>query len=51
MYPFAETILLGTIAQRVPGKLRWDSAHLRFTDAPAEAAELLTRQNRPGWEI
>ena len=51
VYPFAETILLGTIAQRVPGKLRWDSTRARFTNAPAEATALLTRQNRPGWEI
>jgi predicted dehydrogenase len=49
-YPFAETILLGTIAQRVEKKLGWDAAKFEFTNSP-EANALKTRQNRPGWEI
>jgi predicted dehydrogenase len=49
-YPFAETILLGTIALRVDKKLNWDSAKFEFTNSP-EANALKTRQNRPGWEI
>ncbi|HOX04047.1 MAG TPA: Gfo/Idh/MocA family oxidoreductase [Candidatus Paceibacterota bacterium] len=49
-YPFAETILLGTIAVRVNGKLRWDAEHAEFVQSP-EANKLKSRKNRPGWEI
>lgn len=49
-YPFAETILLGTIAVRVPKKLRWDATQFAFTNS-REANELLARRNRPGWEV
>jgi hypothetical protein len=49
-YPFAETILLGTIAQRGNGKLRWDPSKTQFTNSP-EANSLKSRQNRPGWEV
>jgi predicted dehydrogenase len=49
-YPFAEAILLGTIALRVDKKLRWDTAKFEFTNSP-EANELKCRQNRPGWEM
>jgi len=49
-YPFAETILLGTIAVRVNKKLRWDSAAARFTNSD-EANALRSRTNRPGWEL
>jgi predicted dehydrogenase len=49
-YPFAETILLGTIAVRVNKKLRWDSAKGEFTNSP-EANALKSRKNRAGWEI
>lgn len=49
-YPFAETILLGTIAVRVPRKLRWDAAQFTFPHSK-EANELMTRKNRPGWEV
>lgn len=48
-YPFAEAILLGTIAQRVNGKLRWDSARSEFVNSP-EANALRARINRNGWE-
>ncbi len=46
----SETILIGTIALRVPKKLRWDAASGRFVGAP-EADALMTRQYRPGWEL
>lgn len=49
-YPFAETILLGTIAVRVPRKLRWDAGRFEFTNSK-EANALMTRKNRPGWEV
>lgn len=49
-YPFAETILLGTIALRVDKKLRWDAEKMEFTNS-AEANRLKTRANRAGWEI
>ena len=49
-YPFAETILLGTIALRIDKKLKWDTEKFEFANS-AEANALKTRQNRPGWEV
>ena len=49
-YPFAETILLGTIALRVPKKLRWDVEKFEFTNSE-EANALKFRNNRSGWEV
>jgi hypothetical protein len=49
-YPFAETILLGTIALRVNRKLRWDTGKFAFANSK-EANALITRANRAGWEI
>jgi len=49
-YPFAETILLGTVAVRCEKKLRWDSAKMEFTNAP-EANKYLRREYRSGWEL
>ena len=49
-YPFAETILLGTIALRVNKKLRWDAAKFEFTNSK-EANDLKCRKNREGWQI
>ena len=49
-YPFAETILLGTIGLRVNKKLAWDTGKFEFTNSP-EANELKVRKNRAGWEI
>jgi predicted dehydrogenase len=49
-YPFAETILLGTVALRADKKLLWDSAKMTFTNAP-EANQWLTRKYREGWEL
>lgn len=50
-YPFSEAILLGTIALRVPGKLRWDGAARRFTNAPEADALLRRAAYRPGWAL
>lgn len=48
--PLTEMVMLGTIAQRVPGRrLVWDAPRLRFDDPAATA--LVRRQYRPGWEI
>lgn len=49
-YPFAETILLGTIAVRVGQKLHWNTETAEFTNSP-EANALRSRTNRPGWEV
>jgi hypothetical protein len=49
-YPFAETILIGTIALRVEKKLKWNTEKGEFTNS-TEANELTRRKNRPGWEI
>ena len=49
-YPFAETILLGTIALRVNKKLKWNSAKFEFANSE-EANALKFRKNREGWEI
>ena len=50
VYPFSEAILIGNIALRVPGKLRWDATATRFVDAP-KADALMTRAYRDGWEL
>jgi predicted dehydrogenase len=48
--PLTETVLLGSIALRMPGEtLRWDAAALRFTNA-STANELLRKSYRKGWE-
>ena len=48
--PFAEWMVLGVIAFRVPGKLEWDSKNLRFTNS-AEANHYVKPQFRKGWEL
>ena len=48
--PFAEWMLLGVIAFRVPGKLAWDSRNLRFTNSP-EANRYVKPAFRKGWEL
>lgn len=50
VYPFAETVCLGTIALRVDKKLAWDSATMRFTNSH-EANALLRREYRKGWQL
>jgi predicted dehydrogenase len=48
--PLTETVLLGSIAIRMPGEtLRWDSAGLRFTNV-STANDLLRKAYRKGWE-
>jgi predicted dehydrogenase len=45
----AETCILGSIAQRCPGKaMAWDAAAMRFTNAP-DADALVTPTYRAGW--
>ncbi|MBL8237204.1 MAG: Gfo/Idh/MocA family oxidoreductase [Bryobacterales bacterium] len=48
--PYAEWVLLGVIAFRVPGKLMWDSKAMRFTNSEA-ANKLLRPEFRKGWEL
>ena len=48
--PYAEWMLLGVIAFRVPGKLEWDSKSLRFTNS-AEANKYVKPAFRKGWEL
>ena len=49
--PMAETILLGTVAIRVPNTvLQWDARRLRIPNS-AEADRLLRRDYRKGWEL
>lgn len=46
-----ETILLGNIAARHPGKtLEWDAAAMKITSLP-EANRWLTRDYREGWDL
>ncbi len=48
--PMAETILLGTVAIRVPDtELQWDAQNMRIVNSDA-ANKLLRRQYRQGWE-
>ncbi len=48
--PFTEMVLLGTIAVRVPGKLKWDGKNMRFTNSET-ANRLVSRRYREGWEL
>ena len=48
--PITETLLLGGIAVRVPGKLRWDAETMKVTNKD-EANQYVTRKNRKGWEL
>ncbi len=48
--PLTETVLLGTVAYRVGRKIEWDASKLVVTNA-LEAAELIRRQYRNGWEL
>ena len=50
VYPFAQTVCLGTIALRVNRKLKWDAKNLHITNAP-EANDLIRRKYRKGWEL
>ncbi|MFK7738625.1 MAG: Gfo/Idh/MocA family protein [Pirellulaceae bacterium] len=47
--PFTETVLLGVLAQRVPGEeLRWNSDKLEVVGRP-ELSRLVKRDYRAGW--
>ena len=48
--PYTEWVVLGAIAFRVPGKLEWDSAKLRFTNSE-EANKYAKPTFREGWEL
>jgi predicted dehydrogenase len=47
---FTETILLGTIAQRVGKRIEWDSKAMKITNRP-EANRFVKPDRRPGWEM
>jgi predicted dehydrogenase len=48
--PFTETVLLGTLAQRMGKKLEWSAESLKATNAP-EADGLIRREYRQGWNL
>jgi predicted dehydrogenase len=48
--PYTEWLVLGAIAVRVEGELKWDAANLRFTNSE-RANELVKPVFRKGWEI
>jgi hypothetical protein len=49
--PLTETVLLGTIAVRFPGKkLEWNSTWMRFPNAP-EANRFVHNPYRKGWAV
>ena len=49
--PMTETILLGTVAIRVPDTLlQWDAANLKVTNN-VEANKYIRRKYRKGWEV
>lgn len=49
--PLSETVQLGNIAARLPGKeLRWNSESLAFDNSP-EATQLVTKTYRKGFEV
>ena len=47
---YIEWLALGAIALRVPGRLNWDGANMRFTNS-AEANSYLKPFVRKGWEF
>jgi predicted dehydrogenase len=49
--PLTETVLLGVLAARFPGKkLEWDAAELKFKNLP-EANQFVRMKYRQGWEV
>jgi hypothetical protein len=48
--PYIEWIVLGAVALRVPGKLAWDAAKMRFTNSE-EANKYVRPYIRKGWEM
>lgn len=48
--PLNETVMVGTVAQRVPDReLKWDAPTMKFDDAGATA--MVRRPYRKGWQI
>jgi predicted dehydrogenase len=48
--PLTETVLLGTVAMRVPGEtLKWDATAMKVTNSE-QANALLRKKYRTGWE-
>jgi len=45
-----EVVLLGNVAEKVPGKLEWDGEAMRFKNSE-KATQLLSLPRRKGWEI
>ena len=45
-----ETVLLGNVAYRTGKALEWDASNLTATNVP-EAAKLVAKEYRPGWEV
>ena len=45
-----EAVLLGNVAYRIGKAIEWDAENLVATNAP-EAAALINKQYRPGWEV
>ena len=49
--PFSETVLLGCLAQRTPGKkLQWDAKAMKVKGHP-ELDSVIRRDYREGWEV
>ena len=49
--PFTETVLLGNVAMRFPGKpLLWDAATMTVTNMP-EASQYVQHHYREGWSL
>lgn len=48
--PISETLMLGTIALRIPKKLYWDAEKMSFANSD-DANALLYRKYRSGWEL
>jgi hypothetical protein len=45
-----ETVLLGNVAYRTGKAIEWDAENLVATNVP-EAAKLITKEYRAGWEV
>jgi hypothetical protein len=50
VYPFAETVCLGSIALRVNKQLKWDTQKMKFTNSK-QANDLIHRKYRQGWQL
>ena len=49
--PLTETVLLGVLAQRAPGRrLEWDGAKMKIRNAP-ELNQYVHKQYRKGWAL